>query len=224
MALSLLFYVRSVKGMEGWGGFTRRAFHNWGPFLKLATPGVLMVEAEFFAFEVLTLFASRFGTSALAAQSVIASLSSLLFQSPFALGIVASVRVAHYVGAGLIQEAKTTSNATLLLGIALGNFNLLVLVLVRTRIGLLFTSDDNVNGISDQPALSAKISANLTGRDGQPYHPHSGVTSTRRCPSVCQWRHHQRSRPAVYVRLHPLSQQSALTLPTPVCYTPTLAN
>jgi len=48
------------------------ALHNWLPMIRLALPGLLMVEAECLAFEILTLAASYFGTSHLAAQVRIA--------------------------------------------------------------------------------------------------------------------------------------------------------
>ena len=41
--------------MDCWGGFTRKAFSNWAPMLRLALPGMVMVEAQYFAFEVLTM-------------------------------------------------------------------------------------------------------------------------------------------------------------------------
>ena len=40
--------------------------------VRLALPGLVMIEAEVLAFEILTLAASYFGTTHLAAQSVLA--------------------------------------------------------------------------------------------------------------------------------------------------------
>ena len=48
--------------------------------VRLALPGLVMVEAEVLAFEILTLAASYFGTSHLAAQSVLSTLTCLTFQ------------------------------------------------------------------------------------------------------------------------------------------------
>lgn len=56
------------------------ALHNWLPMIRLALPGLVMVEAECLAFEILTLAASYFGTSHLAAQSVLATITSFTFQ------------------------------------------------------------------------------------------------------------------------------------------------
>ena len=76
---------------------------------RLALPGMIMVEAEYLAFEILTLFSSRFGTSYLAAQSVLVTLSSTSYQIPFPLCIAASTRIANLIGAGLVEPAKVTA-------------------------------------------------------------------------------------------------------------------
>ena len=60
-----------------------------------------MLEAEFLAFEILTLMASYLGTIALAAQSVGTTMAALTYQVPFAIGIASSTRIANFLGAGL---------------------------------------------------------------------------------------------------------------------------
>jgi hypothetical protein len=80
-----------------------------GPMVKLALPGLLMVEAEFLAFEILTLASSYFGTTHLAAQSILSTLSALTFQIPFPISIAASTRVANLIGATLTDAAKTSA-------------------------------------------------------------------------------------------------------------------
>jgi len=124
LPILLLLYVRFVDGRQCWNGFTKKAFRNWGKFLpslckqllistgpmiKLALPGLLMVEAEFLAFEILTLASSYFSTTHLAAQSVLSTLTALTFQIPFPISIAASTRVANLIGATLSDAAKTSA-------------------------------------------------------------------------------------------------------------------
>lgn len=75
----------------------------------LALPGMIMVEAEWFAFEILTLMTSQFGTSYLAAQSILVTVTSTTFQIPFPVSIAASTRVANLIGAKLVDAAKTSA-------------------------------------------------------------------------------------------------------------------
>ena len=80
-----------------------------GVMIRLAIPGMIMIEAEYLAFEVLTLVSSRFGPEALAAQSILATLGSVTYQLPFALSIAASTRIANLIGAGLVPAAVTST-------------------------------------------------------------------------------------------------------------------
>ena len=105
----LFLYVRFVDGSQCWGGFSRRAFSNWGVMVRLALPGMIMVEAEWLAFEIMTLLASRFGSSYLAAQSAVATLATISYQIPFPVSIAASTRIANLIGAGLSDAAKVTA-------------------------------------------------------------------------------------------------------------------
>ena len=77
--------------------------------VKLAIPGLLMVEAEFLAFEILTLASSYISTTHLAAQSVLATITGITFQIPFPISIAASTRVANLIGATLTDAAKTSA-------------------------------------------------------------------------------------------------------------------
>lgn len=77
--------------------------------IKLALPGLVMILAEYLAFEVLTLASSYFSVTHLAAQSVLTTITALTFQIPFSISIAASTRVANLIGATLSDAAKTSS-------------------------------------------------------------------------------------------------------------------
>ena len=155
MPLSLFLYVRLVNGYQCWSGFSKEGLRDWGPMLRLAVPGVVMIEAEFLAFELLTLFASYFGTQALAAQAVLATLSSLLYQVPFAIGIASCMRVGHHIGAAFPENARISSKAALTIGTVFGLLNGVVLILVKDKIGYCFTDDIGV--ISESPLCSSLV-------------------------------------------------------------------
>ncbi|KAK4224780.1 mate-domain-containing protein [Podospora fimiseda] len=143
----LFLYVWFIEGMECWNGLSRRAFSNWGPMIKLALPGMIMVEAQYFAFEVLTLAASQFGSAHLAAQSVVVTVTSTTFNIPFPLSIAASTRIANLIGAKLSDAARTSAKVALVAGCLVGLFNLTLLSSLRYKIPYLFTKDDEVAAI-----------------------------------------------------------------------------
>ncbi|KAF4165406.1 hypothetical protein CNMCM6936_007922 [Aspergillus lentulus] len=144
MPFFLFLYVYFVAGSECWNGLTKRAFRNWGPMIQLALPGLVMVEAECLAFEVLTLASSWLGTTPLAAQSVLSTIASIAFQIPFPVSISGSTRVANLIGATLVDAAKTSAKVTMGGAVIVGLLNMIVLSSLRHYIPLLFTSDEEV--------------------------------------------------------------------------------
>ncbi|KAK2067246.1 hypothetical protein P8C59_001002 [Phyllachora maydis] len=147
LPLLLVLYVVLVEGSGCWNGLSRRAFSNWGPMIKLALPGMIMVEAQYFAFEILTFAAGQFGTTQLAAQSILVTMTSTCFNIPFPLSIAASTRVANLIGARLSGAAKTSARVALLAGVLTGLLNLTLLGTLRGRLPYLFTDDEAVAGI-----------------------------------------------------------------------------
>lgn len=144
LPLLLALYVRFVAGSHCWPGFTKRAFQNWGPMIRLALPGLVMVEAEMLAFEVLTLASSYFGTTMLAAQSVLTTAASITFQIPFPISIATTTRIANLIGATLSDAAKTTAKVSLIASVGVGLLNLILLSSLRNYIARLFTNDQDV--------------------------------------------------------------------------------
>lgn len=144
LPLLLFLYVRFIDGYQCWGGFDRRALRNWMPMVKLALPGLIMVLAEFLAFEILTLSSSWLGPTELAAQSVLGSITGITFQIPFPMSVAASTRIANLIGATLAVPAKTAAKVAIFASVLVGFFNLLMLSLLREHIPRLFTPDKDV--------------------------------------------------------------------------------
>jgi MATE family multidrug resistance protein len=144
LPLLLFLYVRFIDGYKCWGGFDRRALKNWTPMIKLALPGLVMVLAEFLAFEILTLSSSWLGPTELAAQSVLGSITGITFQIPFPMSVAASTRIANLIGATLAVPAKTAAKVAIVFSVVVGIFNITLLSSLRNLIPRLFTPDEEV--------------------------------------------------------------------------------
>jgi MATE family multidrug resistance protein len=147
LPILLFLYVRFIDGRQCWGGFTKRAFTNWWVMIRLALPGMVMVEAEWLAFELMTLLSSRFGSEYLAAQSVLVTLATISYQIPFPVSIAASTRIANLIGAGLVDAAKVAAKVAFFMGCFIGVFNLTMYSSLRFYLPLLFTQDEEVISI-----------------------------------------------------------------------------
>lgn len=144
MFILLVLYVVFIDGSECWEGFTIAAFSYWYDLSTLAIPGIVMLLAESLAYEVLTLFASYFGTSALATQSALSSIVSLLYMIPFAISVASSTRIANFVGAGNIIGGKVAINVGFISSILIAAINSTIVFFGSKYIALLFTDDEEV--------------------------------------------------------------------------------
>lgn len=147
LPLCLWLYIYFVDGRDCWNGFTRQALRNWYPMIRLAVPGFVMVISEFLAFEILTLASSHLSDTALAAQSVLATLSVITFQIPFPISIAASTRLANLIGGGLPAAGKICIHVTLVMACCAGVFNMVVLTTLRSYIPRIFTNDPDVTDL-----------------------------------------------------------------------------
>lgn len=146
MSLLLVLYVMFVDGSKCWFGLSKlkNLFQNWGQLSHLAIPGIIMLESEYVAYEIMTLFALYFGTVELAAQSAVGSIASLTYMVPFAVSIAVSTRVANFVGAGNLHSARKATLTGMVFGVGLASVNCIVLLLFSRQIGGLFTNDPEV--------------------------------------------------------------------------------
>lgn len=157
LPIGILLYVIFVGGRECWGGVHRAAFRNWGPMIRLAIPGLIMVEAETLAFEILTLAAARLGSTELAAQSVLNNLAMLLWEIPFSISIAASTRVANLIGATLVDAAKVSARVAFIIESGVGLLNMILMSSLRFHVPQLFTNDGDVVDVTAEvlPVVAA---------------------------------------------------------------------
>ncbi|KAL1901161.1 hypothetical protein Cpir12675_000650 [Ceratocystis pirilliformis] len=148
LPIMLFLYIYFIDGRQCWGGFSRRALANWLPMIKLAIPGLIMLEAEYVAFELLVFAATQLGPYDLAAQGVVATLTSTTYQIPFSISVAGSMRVANLIGAKLVQPAKMAAKVTIAVECFVAFLNFVVLLAFRHQIPYLLTQDPKVAQIS----------------------------------------------------------------------------
>lgn len=144
MAVMSILYIVYVDGKQCWHGLSKDSLRNWGYMAQLGLAGVLTLETEWLAFEILTFAAAKLGTTELATQTVIATIAVLAYQIPLSMGIAASTRVGNLVGAQLEQAAVIASNTYMYASAIFGTMNCVILYLTRHVVGKLFSSDEDV--------------------------------------------------------------------------------
>ncbi|SCU87884.1 LADA_0E06788g1_1 [Lachancea dasiensis] len=156
MAIILFIYCRYFEPSVGkcWYPFNaswrhfKHLFEHWGVMWSLAFPGLVMIESEYLSFEVLTIMSTHFGVEAIAAQSVVANVGSLIYQIPFAMGCVVSTRISSYVGMENLKGAKTVVKSAYCVAAGAGLASCLVLLLGNRHFAMLFTKNQDVIDIA----------------------------------------------------------------------------
>ncbi|KAJ4373153.1 hypothetical protein N0V83_003444 [Neocucurbitaria cava] len=142
--LWIYVYFINPASLECWGGFTKEAFSHWGPMAKLAVPGIVMVETEWLAFDILTFSTSYLSTAHLAAQSIVMTLAVAIYHVPFSVGVAVSTRLGNLIGAGSLNAARTATRMYTLTFLIIGLVDFTFLTGLRNVLPRAFTSDPEV--------------------------------------------------------------------------------
>lgn len=114
---------------------------------RLAVPGILMVEAEWLAFDILTFSSAYLGKPYLAAQSVLFNVSVLMYHLPFPASIAASTRLGNLIGSGSLGAARIAVKIYSVIFVGIGLFDMSFLMAMKDVVSKVFSDDDEVRTI-----------------------------------------------------------------------------
>nr|XP_042111652.1 multidrug and toxin extrusion protein 1 isoform X1 [Ovis aries] len=145
LALLLFLYILAKRlHQDTWGGWSWECLQDWGPFFRLAIPSMLMLCIEWWAYEIGSFLSGVLGMVELGAQSIAYELAVIVYMVPTGFSVAASVRVGNALGAGDIEQAKTSSAVALLVT---GLFAVIFCVLLlgcKDVVGYVFTKDREI--------------------------------------------------------------------------------
>ena len=144
LPLLLCAYVSLVQGGQCWGGLNKQALHRWKPMVELALSGFLMVEAELFAFEILTLLASYISTKHLAASSIVSNIVLVLWLIPYSMSMATGTRVATLIGEMRPESAIVTAKTSTVVAFVIGTLSAVILAAFRSQLAKTFTQDTDL--------------------------------------------------------------------------------
>jgi MATE family multidrug resistance protein len=152
-----IVYFRYPTSLDCWAGFTRSALTNWGPMVKLSIPGIIMVEAEWLAFDILTFSSSYLSTAHLAAQSVVMAIGVVMFHIPFSVSVAVSTRLGNLIGAGSLRAARIATRTYVLIFATIGLVDATLIGSLRHVLPKAFSEDPAVIAIAAgvMPVLAA---------------------------------------------------------------------
>ncbi|KAJ1997242.1 ethionine resistance protein [Coemansia thaxteri] len=145
MFLGIWAYAATCRAARAtWGGWSRESIRGLGAFYQLAVPAVITTCGEWWAYESLSLLASFFGPSQLAAQAIIINIVSLSSQIPSAMGFTSTPRIGNLLGASRARQARISSHVITVMTIAVGSLTTVSFVVWRQWWGNMYSNDPEV--------------------------------------------------------------------------------
>ncbi|XP_056139645.1 multidrug and toxin extrusion protein 1 [Lampris incognitus] len=107
----LLYAYIMWKGLHKatWGGWSKECLQDWGSFIHLAIPGMVMLCVEWWTYEIGSFLAGLISEVELGAQAVVFELTSIAYMFPAGFGVAGTVRVGNALGAGDTAQAKLSA-------------------------------------------------------------------------------------------------------------------
>ncbi|XP_030001316.1 multidrug and toxin extrusion protein 1-like [Sphaeramia orbicularis] len=145
LAVVLFIYIY-WKGLHKatWGGWSLDCLQEWGPFIQLAIPSMLMLCLEWWMFEIGGFLAGVISETELGAQSIVYELSVVAYMFPLGFAAAASVRVGNALGAGNVEQAKLSCKVPIICSFIIACFVGTILGISRNAIGYIFTSEQDI--------------------------------------------------------------------------------
>ncbi|KAK1996715.1 MATE efflux family protein [Colletotrichum falcatum] len=137
-----------------WGGFSRKAFAEWGAPVRLSVAGAAVNIGEWAAFEILTLSTSYLSTEHLAAQTILTTISVVMWHIPFSISVAVSTRIGHLIGAGLVATARQAAAVCAVVFAAVGVLDAILVFMFRNQLGLVFSEDAVVQQLTRSSMLA----------------------------------------------------------------------
>ncbi|XP_074496012.1 multidrug and toxin extrusion protein 1 [Sebastes fasciatus] len=145
MAAILYAYI-IWKGLHKatWGGWSKECLQDWGSYINLAIPGMIMMCVEWWTYEIGSFLAGLISEVELGAQSVVYELANVAFMFPMGFGIAGNVRVGNALGAGDTEQAILSTKLTMFCG---GSVSICLSILIgslKDHISYVFTYDEQI--------------------------------------------------------------------------------
>jgi multidrug resistance protein, MATE family len=157
---SLFFFSLKTKEVQRTLVYpSTKSFQNISFFLCYGASGCVMICAEWWAYEILTIFASFISSAAISAQSILLQLIVILFMFPLGVSLTIASIIGNSIGSESYQLAKSIGYLSFLLVFALD----LILSPLVYHCGLqyitLFTSDPLIISLCRDclPLLSLQV-------------------------------------------------------------------
>ncbi|XP_059191741.1 multidrug and toxin extrusion protein 1-like [Centropristis striata] len=149
-ALLYVYIIWRELFKSTWAGWSMDCLQEWGPFIKLAIPSMLMLCLEWWLFEVGGFLAGMVSETELGAQAIIYQLTVIAYMFPLGFSVAASVQVGTALGAGHAEQARKICKIPVIVAVIIALIVGITFTVSKSVIGYIFTTErDVLDRVSD---------------------------------------------------------------------------
>ncbi|XP_064835480.1 multidrug and toxin extrusion protein 1-like [Oncorhynchus masou masou] len=127
-----------------WEGWSADCLQEWGQFISLAIPSMLMLCLEWWTYEIGGFLAGLISEVELGAQSVVYQLAVITYMFPLGFSVAASVRVGNALGAGNTEQAKLSGKVASICAFIVSCFVSTFVLVTKDVMAYIFTTDQDI--------------------------------------------------------------------------------
>ncbi|XP_053729294.1 multidrug and toxin extrusion protein 1-like isoform X4 [Synchiropus splendidus] len=127
-----------------WKGWSRECLEDWGQFMHLAIPSLLMVCVEWWTYEIGGFLAGIISEVELGAQSVVYQISNVAYMFPMGFSVAGCVRVGNALGAGDTEQAKLSAKISMFSGVSVSVILAVLVGSLKNYVSFVFTYDEQI--------------------------------------------------------------------------------
>ncbi|XP_041669911.1 multidrug and toxin extrusion protein 1 [Cheilinus undulatus] len=146
-SLTVVLYAYIIwRGLHKatWGGWSKECLRDWGSYIYLAIPSMVMLCVEWWTYEIGSFLAGLISEVELGAQSVVYELANVAYMFPMGFGIAGNVRVGNALGAGDTKQAKLSAKLAMFCSVSVSVCSAVIIGSSKDHISYVFTYDEQI--------------------------------------------------------------------------------
>ncbi|XP_071352892.1 multidrug and toxin extrusion protein 1 [Trachinotus anak] len=145
MAVILYAYI-VCRGLHKatWGGWSKECLQDWGSFINLAIPGMVMICVEWWTYEIGGFLAGLISEVELGTQSIVYQLANIAYMFPMGFSVAGSVKVGNALGAGETEQAKLSAKMSIFCAASVSVCLAVLIGSLKGHISYVFTYDEQI--------------------------------------------------------------------------------
>uniref|UniRef100_A0A3B3BEY4 Multidrug and toxin extrusion protein n=1 Tax=Oryzias melastigma TaxID=30732 RepID=A0A3B3BEY4_ORYME len=127
-----------------WAGWSKECLQDWGSYIRLAIPSMVMLCVEWWTYEIGGFLAGLISEVELGAQTIVYEFANVAFMFPLGFSVAGNVRVGNALGAGDTEQGKLSAKLTLFCAVLVSVGMASLIGGLKDHISYVFTNDEKI--------------------------------------------------------------------------------